>query len=258
MPSVSTSTAALFSDESQHRALVACVVASILLHLLVLFASPELRPSARTNGPKILTARFTPRLAAPEPAAAIEEAPPKAPEVQPEPPKPKQEAKREAPPAALARPAPNAPATPQRAASALAPNAPAQSASAPATPPVSAPRAPEAQGPPAQQNNIVPPTDAGALNEYRLALVGAAKRYKRYPAQAMEKGWQGRVEIRLVIGANGLIRNASVKISSGYQILDDQAMDMVKKGKPLAQIPAALRGREFVVDIPVIYELQTG
>jgi TonB family protein len=55
-----------------------------------------------------------------------------------------------------------------------------------------------------------------------------------------------------------MIKSASIKISSHYQILDDQALDMVKKGKTLAQIPAALRGREFTVDVPVIFELQTG
>src|SRR5712692_4095431 len=100
--------------------------------------------------------------------------------------------------------------------------------------------------------------DAGLLERYRLALIDAAKRYRRYPVQAMERGWQGRVEIRVVIGADGMIKRTLVKTSSSYQILDDQALDMVKRGKPLAQIPSALRGREFSVDIPVIFELQTG
>jgi len=49
-----------------------------------------------------------------------------------------------------------------------------------------------------------------------------------------------------------------VKASSGYEILDNQALDMVKKAKPLTPIPAALRGREFTVDIPVIFDLQAG
>jgi protein TonB len=100
--------------------------------------------------------------------------------------------------------------------------------------------------------------DPGLLERYRLALIDAAKRYRRYPVQAMERGWQGRVEIRMVIGANGTIRDALIKTSSNYQILDDQALDMVKRGKPLTPIPAALHGREFTVDVPVIFELQTG
>jgi protein TonB len=98
--------------------------------------------------------------------------------------------------------------------------------------------------------------DAGSLDQYRLALISAARRYKRYPAQAMERGWQGKVEVRLVIAADGRIKSASVRTSSGYGILDQQALDMITKGKTLAQIPGALRGRDFVVDVPVIFDLQ--
>ncbi len=76
--------------------------------------------------------------------------------------------------------------------------------------------------------------------------------------QAMERGWQGRVEVRVVIGTNGTIKNALIKTSSNYQILDDQALEMIKRGMPLTPVPAALRGREFPVDVPVIFELQTG
>ena len=91
-----------------------------------------------------------------------------------------------------------------------------------------------------------------------MAIILAARRYKRYPAVAMEKGWQGKVEIRLLIGANGMIQATTVKTSSGHQILDDTALDMVKKAKPMTQIPSALRSKEFTIDIPVIFDLQSG
>lgn len=80
----------------------------------------------------------------------------------------------------------------------------------------------------------------------------------RYPAQARERGWEGRVEVRLVIGTSGTIKSAVIKSSSRYQILDDQALDMVRKSQRRLEIPPALRGREFSVDIPVTFELLTG
>lgn len=91
-----------------------------------------------------------------------------------------------------------------------------------------------------------------------MEILAATRRYRRYPAQAMEKGWQGKVEIRLLIGANGMIQTTTVKTSSGHQILDDTALDMVKKAKPMTQIPTALRGKEFTIDVPVIFDLQSG
>jgi protein TonB len=118
--------------------------------------------------------------------------------------------------------------------------------------------APAAAPPGAGATRAGSDADAGTLEQYRLALIVAARRYKRYPAQAMDNGWQGRVEVRLVVGANGMIQNSLVKVSSGHEILDNQALDMVKKAKPLAPIPPALRGREFTVDIPVIFDLQAG
>lgn len=99
------------------------------------------------------------------------------------------------------------------------------------------------------------PADSGTLDQYRLSLMGQARRYKRYPSQAMEKGWTGKVEVRLVVGPDGTMQGVLVKSSSGYAVLDNQAIDIVKKAKPLTPIPPALRGREFSVDVPVIFEL---
>ncbi len=91
-----------------------------------------------------------------------------------------------------------------------------------------------------------------------MEILAATRRYRRYPAQAMEKGWQGKVEIRLAIGANGMTQSYVIKTSSGFQLLDETALDMVKKGRPWVQVPPSLRGREFVVDVPVIFDLKSG
>ena len=97
--------------------------------------------------------------------------------------------------------------------------------------------------------------DKGTLEQYRLALIVATRRYKRYPAIAMEKGWQGRVEVHMVIGADGMIAGASIKTGSGHDVLDNQALEMLKKGMTTVPIPANLRGREFSIDVPVIFNL---
>jgi protein TonB len=121
-------------------------------------------------------------------------------------------------------------------------------ASAPASIPAAAPVA-----------RVPDVADPSLFDAYRLALINAAKRYKRYPLQAMERGWEGRVEIRVVVGANGAIKSVLVKTSSRYPVLDDQALDMVRRAfNALALLQPAPRGREFTVDVPVVFELQTG
>ncbi len=98
--------------------------------------------------------------------------------------------------------------------------------------------------------------DPATLGEYRIALITAARRYKKYPRVAIDNSWEGRAEVRLVIDANGAIASLSIKIPSGYEVLDRQALDMIRKAKPLATIPAALRGKGFTLDLPVLFSLK--
>jgi protein TonB len=236
------STAALFHDDAQQRALLVCLGFSVALHALLLFAFPGLRPGPHPDGPQAMTASFALRA---EPAAAP---PARVPW------EPRERSREVRPVMPIPEPAP--PAVPQVAEPAFAPSPnPPSAAQAPQS---EASRVAELPLSEVAARPLIDGFDAGLLDAYRLALIDAAKRYKRYPVQALERGWQGRVEIRVVIGADGMIKRTLVKTSSSFRILDDQALDMVKRGKPLTEVPPALRGREFTVDVPVIFELQTG
>jgi protein TonB len=253
-------TAGLIQSLAGERALFWCVLASIALHALVLLGlSWRGAPAPPAKMPLVLTAMLAPFAAAPR---APEPPPPKlAPPPLPEP----VSVPRRAPAKPVVTPAP----APQNAAPAEANKVPqpepAPTASSPETSP--APVAAPAQTSPATQATARIPAaesaaksgdeaDAGTLDQYRLALIVATRRYKRYPAIALEKGWQGRVEVHMVIGANGTIASASIKTGSGHDILDSQALDMLKKGNTTVPVPASLRGREFSVDIPVIFNLE--
>jgi len=110
-----------------------------------------------------------------------------------------------------------------------------------------------ASGPPAGN---APAVDEDLVARYRLQLIGAARRYKRYPRAAMDNQWEGAAEVAMVIGANGRILEMTISSSSGHEVLDQQAIDMFRKAKPLVPIPAALRGREFRVTLKAIYSLR--
>jgi protein TonB len=229
-------TARLHQDR-QLRTLYACIGVSAVLHGLAMLSFPALRPADRLDEARALTALFAPRS---EPAAVA--VPPRKPRErrESEVPAPLQKPADPVPAAATAEPAP-APPTPQPASPSLASSAPESLAS-------DLPARPSPETP-----------DASLLDAYRLALIDAARRYKRYPVQAMERGWEGRVEVRVVVGADGTIKSARVWSSSRYQILDEQALEMVKRAfNALAQVRPAPRGREFTLDIPVVFELQTG
>lgn len=99
--------------------------------------------------------------------------------------------------------------------------------------------------------------EAGSLAQYRLVLIGAAKRLKHYPAQAIDAGLEGRVDVRLVVGADGSPAAVAVKRSSGHEVIDRQAVETIRRATADTPIPPALRNREIVVEIPLLYELKS-
>ncbi len=243
---------------ADNRAFNYAVLGSILLHGLLLFALPGLRESSKrpevTPGP-IVARLVQPRAVPPQLAPTPQTEPQPAPQVQETPPPPV------AKPAPVSKPAPiakaaKAPAKP--APTAPTPSAPAaEQAPSVAAPPSAAPPAvAKAEPQPAASAPSAEVPDAGTLAQYRLQLITAAKRYKRYPRVAMDNNWEGTAEIRMVIGANGMIASLVIRKGTGHDVLDQEAIQWIKKAKPLAPIPAALRGKEFTVDIPVIFNLK--
>ena len=109
---------------------------------------------------------------------------------------------------------------------------------------------------PAPASPSLEAVDAGSLAQYRLQLISVARKYKRYPRIAMDNNWEGGVVVRMVIGAGGMISALSIKTSSGHEVLDQQAIEMFKKATPQVQIPPALRGKEFAIEVRAIYSLK--
>ena len=158
--------------------LYGCLCVSAVLHGLAMFSLPSFRPASRPDDARVLTALFEPSSPAPVTSA----------------PRRPRERNAEVPAPPLPKPLEPAPATDPRAAEPAATTEPP----APPSPVAAAPQSP-AEAP----ARIPESVDPSMFDAYRLALINAAKRYKRYPVQAMERGWEGRVEIRLVVDANG-------------------------------------------------------
>lgn len=114
---------------------------------------------------------------------------------------------------------------------------------APATPPV------------AVQVTAGPPADAATLGQYRVQLISAARRFKRYPSLARENNWSGNVVVAVAVGADGR-PDASVRKSSGRPVLDQQALEMFRQAVREVPVPPALRGREFSLEVRAIYGLE--
>ena len=76
----------------------------------------------------------------------------------------------------------------------------------------------------------------------------------RYPAAARQRGYEGLVLVSAEIRPDGRVGNLSLKKSSGYPILDDSAMDAVRKWlfRPGQRMGVAV---SMWVDVPVRFAL---
>jgi protein TonB len=100
------------------------------------------------------------------------------------------------------------------------------------------------------------PDPSTLIARYRSQFIGAAARYKRYPARARDNGWEGDVVVRLEFGAGGELAELKVKRSSGHEALDEQALEMFRLAAPQVPPPAALRGQAFGFDVRAVYSLK--
>jgi protein TonB len=125
------------------------------------------------------------------------------------------------------------------------PSEPLPSFTAPAPPPE----------PPSKPVAAPPDLDA-AYGNYGSILSREFAKHKQYPRIAQMRGWQGIARIELRIDASGNVTSSTIAESSGFEILDKQALDMVRKASPLPLPPEALRGRDFTIVVPVSFKLE--
>ena len=94
------------------------------------------------------------------------------------------------------------------------------------------------------------------LRQYRLSLASAARRFKRYPALASQRGWEGTAEVALNVSASAPIPEVVLVRSSGRSVLDEQALEMLGQAARVTALPEGLKARDFRIVLPVQFSLE--
>lgn len=76
-----------------------------------------------------------------------------------------------------------------------------------------------------------------------------------YPFSAKEAGFQGPATLKLHLSYQGELLDVSVEKSSGYKILDDNAINVAKQIYSYPPFPASVDSKELWIDIPIVYSL---
>lgn len=214
--------------------------AALVLELAPLPAAPTVTPTEIPPGPKQVQAPPPPP-PEPEPEPEkVEEPPPvekaAAPLPPPKPkPKPKPRRKptprpvREMPPAPEPPPPrPSAPAT-------TAPQAAPVRSEVAAAPVVGAPS----------------PSTANAIQAWQSVLLGHLERHKRYPRAAQWRRQQGVAHVRFTMNRAGRVLGVRLERSSGFEALDQETLDLIRRAQPLPKPPPEVAGESLELVVPV-------
>jgi TonB family protein len=98
----------------------------------------------------------------------------------------------------------------------------------------------------AQQSEV----DA-ALELYTARLSYAIARFRTAPPEGVTRYSEGVVQLRIDIGASGILERQSLLRGSGDAKLDEHAQNILKSAVPQTAIPSGLRARPFYIAVTI-------
>lgn len=120
---------------------------------------------------------------------------------------------------------------------------------------------PEETAPIEEVQEYIPPQPSPEVvkkvtDSYTNQLTRAIAKQKKYPKIAQMRQWQGEVLLNIEINPQGNLVKADILEESRYKILNNEAIDMVKRASPFPQPPEELRLKNFTVLVPISFKLE--
>jgi protein TonB len=189
----------------------------------------ELLPPPPEPAPVVLPKPLVETAEAPEspPASAVFEQPPLPPEREPVPAERKPEPQKRQ----IARSSPSAAASPSRA------------AAADSTGSIGAGGAADTGG-------------RAAISSYQAQVLAHLSRHRVYPPEARDRGTTGVARVQFALGRDGRVMSVSLAGGSGERVLDEAALDMVRRASPFPSFPSGLAQSRMDFAAPIRFDLR--
>ena len=102
---------------------------------------------------------------------------------------------------------------------------------------------------------IDPLQEAKIIEDYGQLLAAHISQFKRYQRIAQRRGWEGELTLEVRLDKHANIFNIMILNKSNYDVLDQEAIKMIERSKPLPK-PTDLTSETFTVFIPIKFGLQ--
>ena len=101
---------------------------------------------------------------------------------------------------------------------------------------------------------IVPAQEA--MFRYQDMVKQKIESCRRYPAWAKEQKLEGVSCLVFTLLSNGMVQDIKLIRSSGFDILDKEAISTVKRASPFCPIPAKLNYSSFTMEVSLVFKLE--
>jgi periplasmic protein TonB len=95
----------------------------------------------------------------------------------------------------------------------------------------------------------------GPGDEYFERLRRHLARYKNYPKEALKRKEAGTVVVEFVLARDGRVLTAQIEKSSGSELIDRAAIDMLDRASPVPPLPDRYKGERIKIAIPVDFSI---
>lgn len=97
---------------------------------------------------------------------------------------------------------------------------------------------------------------AELMDDYLREIMMRLQSAFEYPNAALRRRQQGEVVLKLLIEGSGEIASVQLNTGSGYALLDDAALNMLRRLAPLPPLPEHFPDGRLQLGVPVVFRLQ--
>jgi protein TonB len=102
--------------------------------------------------------------------------------------------------------------------------------------------------------SAAPPSNA--VPTWQGLLLGRLEQFKRYPRSAQSRHQQGIAYLRFTMDRAGKVVSASIDKSSGFDLLDQETLALIRRAEPLPVPPSEVPGDPIELVVPVQFFLR--
>jgi protein TonB len=92
-----------------------------------------------------------------------------------------------------------------------------------------------------------------SLLRYQDSIKQKIQKEKRYPRWALRSGHEGSARITFFVSPSGRIESLKLLRSSGFEELDREALDAVRRAGPFLSFPEELKDDKIIIELDIVF-----